>query len=89
MSAMSYVQKKTPDPFLHTVQWNWRAELESRDVRRTDPKHMELQNELYDEWKNSSVLVQSGLQERWLAEDMECNCYLRNIQDLLADVQTL
>ena len=37
----------------------------------------------------SSVLVQSGLQERWLAEDMECNCYLRNIQDLLADVQTL
>ena len=29
----------------------------------------------------SSVLVQSGLQENWWAETMECHCYLRNVQD--------
>ena len=36
----------------------------------------------------SSVLVQSGLQESWWAEAMECYCNLRTVQDLLADSQT-
>ena len=36
----------------------------------------------------SSVLVPSGLQENWWAEAMECYCFLRNVQDLLADGQT-
>ena len=33
----------------------------------------------------SSVLLQSGLDERWWADSVECFCYLRNVQDLLAD----
>ena len=33
----------------------------------------------------SAVLLQSGLDEKWWADSMECYCYLRNIQDLLAD----
>ena len=33
----------------------------------------------------SAVLLQSGLDERWWADSMECYCYLRNFQDLLAD----
>ena len=36
----------------------------------------------------SPVLVQSGLQESWWAEAMECYCYLRHLQDLPADGQT-
>ena len=32
----------------------------------------------------SAVLLQSGLGEQW-AGSMECHCYLRNVQDLLAD----
>ena len=36
----------------------------------------------------SSALVRSGLQESKWAEGMECYCYLRNAQDLLADGQT-
>ena len=36
----------------------------------------------------SAVLLQSGLDEKWWAESMECNCYLRNIQDLLSDGRT-
>ena len=36
----------------------------------------------------SAVLLQSGLDEKWWADSMECYCYLRNIQDLLADGKT-
>ena len=33
----------------------------------------------------SAVLLQSGLDENWWADSMECCCCLRNVQDLLAD----
>ena len=36
----------------------------------------------------SAVLLQSGLDEKWWADSMECYCYLRNIQDLLCDGKT-
>ena len=36
----------------------------------------------------SAVLLQLGLDEKWLADSMECNCYLQNIQDLLSDGKT-
>ena len=36
----------------------------------------------------SAVLLQSGLDEKWWADSMECCCYLRNVQDLLSDGKT-
>ena len=36
----------------------------------------------------SAVLLQSGLDENWFADSMECYTYLRNIQDLLSDGKT-
>ena len=36
----------------------------------------------------SAVLLQSGLDENWWADSMECYTYLRNIQDLLSDGKT-
>ena len=36
----------------------------------------------------SAVLLQSGLDEKWWSDSMECYCYLRNVQDLLADGKT-
>ena len=36
----------------------------------------------------SAVLLQSGLNESWWADSMECYTYLRNIQDLLYDGKT-
>ena len=36
----------------------------------------------------SVVLLQSGLDEKWWADSMECFSYLRNIQDLLSDGET-
>ena len=35
-----------------------------------------------------AVLLQSGLDKKWMADSMECRCYLRNIQDLLSDGKT-
>ena len=29
----------------------------------------------------SAVLLQSGLDEKWWADSMECYCYLRDVQD--------
>ena len=36
----------------------------------------------------SAVLLRSGVDEKWWADSMECYCYLRHIQDLLADGKT-
>ena len=36
----------------------------------------------------SAVMLQSGLDEKWWADSMECYTYLRNIQDLLSDGKT-
>ena len=36
----------------------------------------------------SAVLLQSGLNENWWADSMECHTYLRNVIDLLSDGKT-
>ena len=36
----------------------------------------------------SAVLLQSGLNENWWADSMECYTYLRNVKDLLSDGKT-
>ena len=36
----------------------------------------------------SAVLLQSGLDEKWLAVSTECYCYLWKVQDLLSDGKT-
>ena len=36
-----------------------------------------------------AVQLQSGLDEKWWADSMECDCCLRNIKDLFSDGNTL
>ena len=36
----------------------------------------------------SAVLLQSGLDENWWADSVECYTYLRNVTDLLSDGKT-
>ena len=36
----------------------------------------------------SAILLQSGLNESWWADSMECHTYLRNVTDLLSDGKT-
>ena len=37
----------------------------------------------------SAVLFLSGLFQKWWADSVKCYCYLRNVQDLLAEGNTL
>ena len=61
-------------------------------VRRhhTDQKQMALLKEQCAELKEgtSAVLLQTGLNENWWADSMECYTYLRNVTDLLSDGKT-
>ena len=41
-------------------------------------------------WRSSvepfnAIVLKSGLDEQWWAESMECDCFLRSVQDLLSD----
>ena len=56
----------------HRSETNWIAE---RAVRRVKEG-------------TSAVLLNSGLDEKWWADSMECYTYLRHIQDLLSDGKT-
>ena len=56
----------------HRSETNWIAE---RAVRRVKEG-------------TSAVLLQSGLNESWWADSMECYTYLRNVTDLLSDGKT-
>ena len=38
--------------------------------------------------RRERVLLQSGIDEKWWSDSMERYCYLRNVQDLLADGRT-
>ena len=64
-----------------------------KDLKRSTPRRSETK-EIAEravrrvKESTSPVLVQSGLQESWWAEAMECYCYLRNLQDLPPDGQT-
>ena len=60
-------------------------------LHHTDQKQMGLLKEQCAELKEgtSAVFLQSGLEENWSADSMECHTYLRNIQDLLSDEKTL
>ena len=54
-----------------------------------DPRQMALLKESYEEWKKEfQQLLQSGLDEKWWADSMECYRYLRNVQNFLTDGET-
>ena len=76
--------------FIRTWQILWRSFLESlyvnvsfRNTNRTAERAVRRIKE-----GTSAVLLQSGLEEKWWADAMECYCYLRNLQDLLSHGQT-
>ena len=59
-------------------------------LHHTDQKQMGLLKEPVRRVKEgtSAVLLQSGLNESWWADSMECYTYLRNVTDLLSDGKT-
>ena len=80
-----------PWQFLRIWKILWRIILESLYDNTTQIRNK------WDCWESSAqskkegtsaVLLQSGLNENWWADSMECCCYLRNIQDFLSDGKT-
>ena len=81
--------------FTLTIPWNLAKPVKIFPgiiVRQhhTDQKQMGLLREQCAELKKAplAVLLQSGLNENWSADSMECYTYLRNVTDLLFDVKT-
>ena len=85
----SYTQKEIRDPFIRIILWNLFKTM--KDLLHIDPTQQALQNELYDD-------LQKELRQYCLSLDFKkvggkkqrsvCCCFLRNVQDLLADGQT-
>ena len=87
----SYVQKKNPlsiymdnslefNEAFEELNWNHERSTETNGIAERAVRRVKEDT--------SSVLIQSGLQEGWLAEAMERYYYLRSVKDLSADGQT-
>ena len=81
--------------FTQTIPWNLANPVKTYPgiiarQHHTDPKQIGLQKRAVRRLKEgtSVALLQSGLDEKWWADSMECYTYLRNIQYLLSDGKT-
>ena len=77
--------------FIGIWQILWRSIMESSNVYSWSLRNKRNCRTNYTTSKregSSAVLLQSGLDDKWWSDSMECFCYLRNVQDLLADGKT-
>ena len=80
--------------FTLTIPWNLGKPVKISPgiiarLHHTDRRQMVLQKEQCRVKEGTSaVLLQSGLNESWWADSMECYTYLRNVTDLLSDGKT-
>ena len=81
--------------FTLTIPWNSAKACEDLSWNhRTSTPHRSETNGIAERARRrvkegtSAVLLQSGLDEKWWADSVECYCYLRNILDLLSDGKT-
>ena len=79
-----------------TIRWNLRKSCDDSSwnhrtstLRRSETNGIAERAVRKIKAGTSAVLLQSGLDETWWADSMECYYNLRNIQDLLADGKTL
>ena len=89
-------RRRSPKSFILTIPWNLTKLVKTYPgiivrQRLIVPRRMVLLRKAVRRVKEetSAVLLQSGLDNEWWADSMECFCYLRNIQDLLSDGKTL
>ena len=84
-----------PKVFIPTIRWNLANPVKNYHgtielPRLTDQKINGIAERAARRVKagTSAVLLQSGLDENWWSDSMECCCCHRNVQDLLADGKT-
>ena len=76
-----------PGTITGTLSWYKISPLSGYNLIRVIPKTSQETEKRVKEG-TSAVSLHSGLDEKWLSDSMECYCYLRNVQDLLADGKT-
>ena len=74
------VAKKKKTSYLYGQSWNHRTST----LHRSETNGVAERAVRRVKEGTSAVLLQSGLNEKWWAASLECYCYLRNVQDLLA-----
>ena len=88
-------RQKSQASYTLTILWNLQNSVKTYHgiigrPHLIDPRPMEFPKEQHEEWwkEPQPCWLQSGLDQKWWADSMECYCYLRNVQDLLADGKT-
>ena len=90
----SWSQTGNLKSFTLTIPWNLAKPVKIcpgiiARLHHTDQKQMGLLRAVRRVKEGTSaVLLQSGLNESWWADSMECYTYLRNVTDLLSDGKT-
>ena len=91
----SWSQKGNLKSFTQTIPWSLAKPLKIfpgiiARLRHADQKQNGIAERAVRRVKEgtSTVLLQSGLNESWWADSMECYTYLRNVTDLLFDGKT-
>ena len=87
--------RKNQKLFIRTIHWNLDKSCEDLSWNhRTSTPHRSETHVIAEravrsvKEGTSAVLPQSGLDERWWSDSMECYCYLRSVQDRLAEGKT-
>ena len=91
----SWSQRGSLKSFTLTIPWNLAklVKISSGIIARLTPHRSETNGIAERAMRRvkegtSAVLLQSGLNESWWADSMECYTYLRNVTDLLSDGKT-
>ena len=76
------------DPGVSVQKQNFTTNLETSTPHRSETNGIAEGAVRRVKEGTSAVLLQSGLNESWWADSMECFTYLRNVTDLLSDGKT-
>ena len=71
-----------------TIHWNFGKSSEDLSWNHRTSTHLAERAVRRIKEGTSAVVLQSGLDEKWWAGSSKCFCYLRNVQDFLADGKT-
>ena len=73
---------------LASLAKNWRGITETSTPHRSETNGIAERAVRRVKEGTSSALLQSGLDEKWWSDSVECYCHVRNVQDILADGET-
>ena len=92
VSESSSSRRKNQKLLKRIIHWNWGNPVKNYDgviePHRSETNGIAERAVRRVKEGTSAALLQSGLDEKWWAGSMECSCFLRNVQDLVAEGKT-